>query len=391
MPDALIVASARTPIGRAHKGSLVDVDAYQLAEIAVGTAIARSGIPATDLDDIVVAESMQGGGVIARNIALRLGHTAIPGLADNRHCAAGLSAIQIAASGIRAGMDHVVVAGGAESLSSSPRLLKSTPASAGNYEPWMPPSHPEKPDAPLFDMSITVGENTARIAGVTRAAADEWAFHSHQRAAASIAAGWFEEEIVPVEVSDGEGGTRQFAVDEHPRPDTSLERLAALPVLHPELEGATVTAGNAAGLNDAAAAVVIVSDEYAAAHGLVPLARILSWGSVGLEPVKTGLAPTLAIPKALDRAGMAIGDVDLFEINEAFCSVAVASSRQLGLDHAIVNVNGSGCGLGHPIAATGTRMVVTMLAELRRRRANVGCVSMCAGGGMGSALVFELV
>lgn len=391
MTEAVIVAGARTPIGRAHKGSLVDVDAFELAKVAVGAAIDRSGIPSTDLDDIVVAESLQGGGVIARNIALQLGLTNVPGMADNRHCAAGLSAVQIAAGSIRAGMDRVVVAGGTESLSSSPRSLKSQPASAKDFQPWMSPSHPETPDAPQWDMSITVGENAARMAGLTRADVDEWAYHSHMRAASSVANGLFDEEIVPVEVSDGAGGTRLFAADEHPRGDTTMERLAALPVLHPEIDGFTVTAGNAAGLNDGAAAVVLTADDYAAAHGLTPLARVLGWASVGVEPARTGLAPITAIPKAIDRAGMKVGDIELFEINEAFCSVAVATSRALGIDHAIVNVNGSGCGLGHPIACTGARMVVTMLNELRRRKQSVGCVSMCAGGGMASALVLELL
>jgi acetyl-CoA acetyltransferase family protein len=382
MTEAVIVAGARTPIGRAHKGSLVDVDAFELAQVAVSAAVSRSGIPAADIDDLVVAESLQGGGVIARNIALRMGMPHVPGLADNRHCAAGLSAVQIAAGSIRAGMDRVVVAGGTESLSSMRRTLKSIPGSAQDFKPWMSPSHPETPDAPLWDMSITVGENAARIAGLTREDVDEWAFHSHQRAAASVANGLFEEEVVPV---------GSFTTDEHPRADTTLERLAALPALHPELEHPTVTAGNAAGLNDGAASVVLVADDYATANGLQPLARVVSWASVGDDPARTGLTPSIAIPKALDRAGMKVGDVDLFEINEAFCSVAVAASRALGIDHSIVNVNGSGCGLGHPIACTGTRMVVTMLNELRRRGQTVGCVSMCAGGGMGSALVLELL
>jgi acetyl-CoA C-acetyltransferase len=391
MPEAVVVAGARTPIGRAHKGSLVDVDAFQLAQVAVGEAIARSGIPTEEIDDLVVAETLQGGGVIARYVALELGLTGVPGLADNRHCAAGLSAVQIGAGSIRAGMDQVVVSGGTESLSSSPRSMKSTPASAHDPQPWMSPSHPEQPDAPQWDMSITVGENTARLAGISRVAADEWALHSHQRASRSVAEGWFAEEIVPVDVPDGAGGTRVFDTDEHPRADTSMERLAALPVLHPELEGATVTAGNAAGLNDGAAAVVLTSDEYAAAHGLTPLARIRGWASVGVDPVRTGLAPIDAIPKAARRAGVEVGDIDLFEINEAFCSVAVAASRALDLDPERVNANGSGCGLGHPIACTGSRMVVTMLGELRRRGGTLGCVSMCAGGGMGSALVLELL
>jgi acetyl-CoA C-acetyltransferase len=387
MPEAVIVAAARTPIGRAHKGSLVDVDAFELGETAVRAVIDRAGVPVADIDDIVLGESLQGGGVIARNVAVRLGLTGVPGLADNRHCAAGLSAVQIAAGSIRAGMDSVVIAGGTESLSSMPVTMKSVPASARDFQQWMSPSHPETPDAPPWDMSITVGENTAREAGVTREAADEWAMHSHHRAAASIANGWFDAEVVPVALPGG----GQFTRDEHPRADTSLEKLASLKVLHPEIEGAIVTAGNSAGLNDAAAAVMITSDEYARANGLTPLARIVAWSSVGIEPARTGLAPTLAIPKTLTRAGMKIGDVDLFEINEAFCSMAVASSRQLGIDHDIVNVNGSGCGLGHPIAATGARMLVTMLNELRRRQATVGCVSMCAGGGMGSAMVIELL
>jgi acetyl-CoA C-acetyltransferase len=391
MPDAVIVATARTPIGRAQRGSLVDVDAFALAEHVLREVIARSKIDARMIDDIVLGESLQGGGVIARNVAVRLGLESIPGLADNRHCAAGLSAVQIAAASVRAGMDQVVVAGGTESLSSMPRLMKSIPASARNPQPWMPASHPETPAAPAFDMSITVGENTARIAGVSRAEADAWALASHRRAAAAIAAGKFAAEIVPIDVPDGSGGTRSFAQDEHPRADTTLEKLAALPVLHPEIPGATVTAGNAAGINDAAAALVVTSAEFAKAHGLTPLACIRAWASVGVPPERTGLAPTLAIPKALERAGLAKSDVASWEINEAFCSMAVASTRILGLDPERVNVNGSGCGLGHPIAATGARMVMTMLHELRRQGAPLGCVAMCAGGGMGSALVLEIV
>jgi acetyl-CoA C-acetyltransferase len=387
MPEAVIVAAARTPIGRAHKGTLVDVDAFELGETAVRAVVERAGVPAAEIDDVVLGESLQGGGVIARNVAVRLGLTSVPGLADNRHCAAGLSAVQIAAGSIRAGMDSVVIAGGTESLSSMPITMKSIPASARDFQQWMSPSHPETPDAPPWDMAITVGENTAREAGITRAEADEWAYHSHRRAAASVANGWFDAEVVPVALPNG----GVFARDEHPRADTSLEKLASLPVLHPEIPGATVTAGNAAGLNDAAAAVMVTSDEYARANGLTPLARIVAWSSIGIEPARTGLAPTLAIPKALARAGMKIGDVELFEINEAFCSMAVASSRRLGLDHDVVNVNGSGCGLGHPIAATGARMLVTRVHELRRRAATVGCVSMCAGGGMGSAMVIELL
>lgn len=392
MSEAVIVAGARTPIGRAHRGSLIDVDAATLAEIALREVIARSGIDPATIDDIVLAESMQGGGVLARYVANRLGLLDVPGLANNRHCAAGLSAIQIGAASIRAGMDRVVLAGGTESLSSTPQLLKSVPASERNFQPWAPESHPDRPEAPAWDMSITVGENTAREANVTREQADTWAYHSHQRAAAAVASGRYDDEIVPVQLADADGTTRVLlARDEHPRADTTMERLSSLPLLHPELANGVVTAGNAAGLNDAAAGVLLMSDEAAREQGATPLARVISWASVGIDPVLTGLAPTKAIPKALERGGMKITDVDLFEINEAFCTMAVASSRILGLDHSIVNVNGSGCGLGHPIAATGARMVVSMIHELRKRNQSVGCVSMCAGGGMGSALVLELL
>lgn len=390
MPDAVIVATARTAIGRARKGSLIGVDAFELARVVIAAAVERSGVPVADIDDIVLAESLQGGGVIARYAAVELGLTSVPGLADNRHCAAGLSAIQIAAGSIMAGMDRVAVAGGTESLSTSPSASKR-PGLGSDPEPWMSPSHRATPVAPSFDMSITVGDNCAREAGLTRRDVDEWALYSHARAIESIDAGWFDGQIVPVEAPQADGSTISFRVDEFPRRGLTIESLGELPVLHPEIDGFTVTAGNAAGLNDAAAAVMLTSDEYAAAHGLAPLARIVSWASVGIEPERTGMAPTLAIPKALARAGRTVADIDLWEINEAFCSVPVAASRALGIDPSIMNVNGSGASLGHPIAATGARMVVTMVDELRRRGLRTGCVSMCAGGGMGSALVLELV
>ena len=381
MTDALIVSAARTPIGRARKGSLVDVDAFQLARVAVGATIERSGVDPRLIDDIVLAESLQGGGVIARYTAVELGLDSVPGLADNRHCAAGLSAIQIAASSVLAGMDRLVVAGGTESLSTSPTSLKRV-IPGGEPIPWMSESHRPTSDAPAFDMSITVGENCAVENGLTRRDVDEWAAYSHARAIESIDNGWFVDQIVPI---------GDFAIDEHPRRGLTVESLSELAPLHPEIEGFTVTAGNAAGLNDAAAAVMVASTEIAAAEGLVPLARILSWASVGVEPARTGMGPVYAVPKALSRAGLSIADIDLWEINEAFCSVPVAASRNLGIDPSIMNVNGSGCSLGHPIAATGARMVVTMIHELRRRGLTTGVVSMCAGGGMGSALVLEIV
>ncbi|WBB61289.1 thiolase family protein [Streptomyces sp. WMMC500] len=387
MAEAVIVSTARTPIGRSYKGSLREVDAFHLARTAVTAAIDRAGVPVGDIDDLVLAESLQGGGVIGRYVAVEAGMTTVPGLAVNRHCAGGLSAVQLAAAWIRSGMERVVVAGGSESLSTMPRVLKSVPGAAGDPVPWMSPTHPETPAAPAVDMSITIGENTARLAGISREKADAWALASHTRAAASVAAGHFAMEITPVLLPDGS----VFDVDEHPRPDTSAEQLAALPLLHPELDGAVITAGNSSGLNDGAAALVLVSDGYAAAHGLVPLGRVVAWASVGVKPERTGFAPALAIPRALERAGLKADDIDLFEINEAFTTVVAAAAELLGIEESRLNVNGSGCGLGHPVAATGARMTVTMLGELRRSGATFGCLAMCAGGGLGSALIVELL
>ena len=384
MIDAVIVSAARTPIGRARKGSLVDIDAFGLAEVAVQAALDRSGVPAEAVDDLVLAESYQGGGVIGRNVAVRLGLDDLPAVATNRHCASGLSAVAMAAASVKAGMDRMVLAGGTESMSTQPMSTKPGPDGTPTW--WMSEPNPGTPEAPAFDMPLTVGENTARHLGLTRRDVDEWAAYSQARAIESIDNGWFVEQIVPVETASG-----TFLVDEHPRRGTTVESLAALPVLRPQLEGATVTAGNSAGLNDAAAVLGIASDEFAAAHGLAPLGRIRSWASVGVAPALTGMGPTKAIPKALERAGLTLADIDLFEINEAFCSVPVATVRSLGIDPTIVNVNGSGASLGHPIAATGARMLVTMVHELRRRGASIGCVSMCAGGGMGSAMIVELV
>jgi acetyl-CoA acetyltransferase family protein len=384
----VIVDALRTPIGRARKGSLVDKDAFELAQTVVAGMLERTRVPREEIDDIVLAESLQGGGVIARHTALVLGLAEIPGLAVNRHCAAGLGAVAHAAASIASGMERVVLAGGTESASTMPMTQKRL---APGAEPtfWISPSHPETPDAPALDMSITVGHNAAVEAGLTRRDVDEWAVYSHDRAVESIDSGAFDDQLVPVEVVDANGEIRLFTTDEHPRRGLTLESMAELKVLHPEIEGFTVTAGNAAGINDAAAAVMLTDPDYARAHGIEPLARIRAWAAVGVTPRLTGLAPIQAIPKALARAGVAQRDIDLFEINEAFCSVPVATTRALHIDREICNVNGSGCSLGHPIAATGARMIVTMVHELRRRGASLGCVSMCAGGGMGAAMIVE--
>jgi acetyl-CoA C-acetyltransferase len=382
MSNAVIVGTARTPIARARKGSLVDVDAFRLAEVAVGAAVERSGVPAADIDDLIVAESLQGGGVIARYTAIQLGLTHVPGLADNRHCAAGLSAVQIGAGSIMAGMDQVVVAGGTESLTTMPGGTKWS-AAAGEMVPWMSPSHPETPDAPAFDMSITVGHNAAVEAGLTRHDVDAWAVHTHQQAVASIDNGWFDEQIVAVPVPQADGSEVLFSIDEHPRRNVTIESLGELAPLHPEIEGFTVTAGNAAGLNDAAAAVVLTSDAYAGAHGLAPLAQVRSWASVGLEPARTGMGPTLAIPRpsngpGYDRRHRPVRDQRGLLLGHRRRHPGPRPTRR-------VNVNGSGCSLGHP-SPPPARACGHHGPELRRQRCS-SAACPCAPATQGSALV----
>jgi acetyl-CoA acyltransferase len=373
MPEAVIVSALRTPIGTAFKGTLRDTDAYQLAEHVVGEAVAS--LDELPVDDVILGEGLYGGGVVARHAALTAGLTLVPGLAQNRHCAAGLAAVQTAAANVRAGMDQLVIAGGVNSASTSPRSRKLVD---GEWVDWFPPTHPDRPDAPNLDMSITVGHNAAVKAGISREEMDAWALGSHRKAVQAIDEGRFKQEIVPIDTPHG-----PFAVDEHPRRDTSMEKLAALRPLHPEIEGFSITAGNACGANDGAAVLAIASDEL----GLPALGTVRAWASVGVDPAITGLAPVEAIPKALKRAGISLADVDVFEINEAFASMCVATIKILGIDPDRVNVSGSGCSLGHPVAATGARMLVTLVHELRRRGGGIGVAAMCAGGGMGSATV----
>jgi acetyl-CoA acyltransferase len=379
MPEAVLVSALRTPIGTAGRGMLRDTTAFDLADHVVRAA--AEGLDPEQVDDVILAEGLYGGGVIARHAAITAGLTTVPGLALNRHCAAGLGAVTTAAGSIRAGMDELIIAGGVNSASTSPRSKIRAGKEGDEWVDWMSPTHPDRPDAPNRDMSITVGWNAALKAGVTREDMDAWALRSHQYAIRAIDEGRFKEEIVGVETPHG-----LFEVDEHPRRDTSMEKLARLKVLHPEIEGFSITAGNACGANDGAAALVMASDRL----GLPALAYVRSWASVGIDPKYTGLAPVQAIPKALTRAGLTIDQVRLFEINEAFAAQIVANIRLLELDPEKVNVSGSGCSLGHPVAATGARMLVTLVHELRRRGGGIGVAAMCAGGGMGSAAVIEV-
>lgn len=390
-PPAIIIAAGRTPIGTARKGALANVAASDLAKPVVTAVIERSGMEATDFDDLILAEVWQGGGDIARYVAVELGLTDLPGVALNRQCASSLSAVAMAAGQIASGMNRAVLAGGTESLSTTPIARKRKTFTDGKStddydDPWYSLSHPPTTDAPALDMSITVGHNCAVQYGISREAQDEWALRSHQRAIKAIDAGSFADEIVPITVPQPDGTTIVFGEDEHPRRQSSLESLGALKVLHPEIEGFSVTAGNSSGLNDAAAILALATP----ATAVEALARVLSWSSVGVAPSRTGSAPILAIPKALELAGRKLEDVRLFEINEAFAAQAIACSRELGLDEEIVNVYGSGIGLGHPIAATGARMVTSSIYELRRRGGGIGVLSMCAGGGMGCAMVIEV-
>lgn len=228
------------------------------------------------------------------------------------------------------------------------------------------------------------------VSSVSREAMDSWALWSHQKAIAAIDEGRFDDEIVTLKVPQRDGSVVNFDVDEHPRRSTTMEKLASLPPLHPEVDGFSITAGNSAGLNDGAAALTITSEDMAASAGVDRLAIIKSWANVGVRPAETGLAPIKSIPKALVRAGLTLDEVDLFEINEAFASMCVATTAQLGIDAEKVNPNGSGCSLGHPIAMTGARMLVTLVHELRRRGGGIGVAAMCAGGGMSTATVIEV-
>jgi acetyl-CoA acetyltransferase family protein len=388
MSDAAIVAAIRTPIGRAGRG-LAGLSLQGIGSQTVAAAIATAGLDANDIDDLLIGEVLQGGGCTARFIANDLGlPTDTPGGAVQRQCATGMMAVQDAAAQIRSGMAQVIVAGGIESMTRSPALFAKAPVPFGVMQQFIPPSHPDTPDAPNMNMLITVGENTARECGITREESDHWSYHSNLRAVAAADDGRFATEIVPVTVPVGRGQTATLSVDEHPRRDTTLEKLAALPSLTgPDGQ---VTAGNSSGIADGGAAVVVVDRDYADAHRLEVLATIRSWNSCGIEPARTGLAPTIAVPRALQLAGLDVSDVDLVEINEAFATMSVACSRKLGFSHDIVNVNGGAVGIGHPVAASGTRILVTLIHELRRRGGGIGVGTLCAGGGMGSATVLEV-
>ena len=386
--DAVIVAAVRTPIGRSGR-SLAGLSLQDIGLQTVAGAIAAASLDTGDIDDLLLGEVLQGGGCTARYVANALGLPPdTPGGAVQRQCATGMMAVQEAAANIRSGMADAVIAGGVESMTRSPLLFEKSPFPFGGVERFIPPSHPNTPDAPNMNMLITVGENTARECGITREESDDWSYHSNIRAVAATDDGRFAEEIIPVTVPAGRGETVTVSVDEHPRRDTTPEKLAALPSLTgPDGQ---ITAGNSSGIADGGAALVVVARSYAEAHGMEPLATVRSWNSCGVEPARTGLAPTICVPRALNRAGLSESDVDLVEINEAFATMSVACARKLGFPHDIVNVNGGAVGIGHPVGASGARILVTLIHELRRRGGGIGVGTLCAGGGMGSATVLEV-
>jgi acetyl-CoA C-acetyltransferase len=388
VPEATIVSAVRTPVGTAFKGTLADTPAEELATHVLREAVRRSGLAPERFDDVAFGETLYGGGDLARYAAVAAGLTQVPGVALNRHCASSLAAIGMAAGSIRAGMDRAVVAGGVHSSSTGPALTWKFPLADGSAR-RTPPTFPYTDDA-NDDVTLTVGWNLAVKYGLSRERIDAWALRSHQRAVAATAAGVFADEIAPIKVTRADGSVVDFAADEHPRSNTSAEKLAALKPLHPEIEGFSITAGNASGSNDGGAALAVVADDLAREQGLSPLATVRAWAAVGVQPKYTGVGAIDAAVKVLDRAGRTAAGIDLWEINEAWATVPVVACQELGLDEDRVNVYGSGCSLGHPVAATGARMVTTLVHELRRRGGGTGLATMCAGGGQGGAVIVEV-
>ena len=389
MRDVVIASSVRTPVGRAFKGTLRATRPDELAAIAIKGALER--VPQVDpkeIEDVILGCAMpeaEQGGNVARVAALRAGlPIEVSAITINRFCSSGLQAISMAAERIMSGGAEIMLAGGAESMSMIPMGgHKISP------NPWLVEHYPDS----YLTMGLTA-ERVAERVGITRQAADEFSLRSHHKALAAIQAGKFADETVPVPVSfttpNGSKPKRQeivFKVDEGPRADTSLEALLALkPVFHAK---GTVTAGNSSQTSDGAAAAVVMSAERAKALGIQPLARFVSFATAGCLPEEMGLGPVYAIPKALKLAGLKLSDIDVIELNEAFAAQALGVINKAGLDPERVNPNGGAVALGHPLGCTGAKLTATIIRELKRRNARYGMVTMCVGGGMGAAGIFE--
>ncbi len=394
MKEAVIASSVRTAVGKAYKGALHVTRSDDLAAIAISAAIQRvPGLDPKEIEDVVLGCAMpegEQGMNIARIASLRAGlPVECSAITVNRFCSSGLQAIAMAADRVMLGNAEVVVAGGAESMSMVPM--------GGNKvapNPWLMDRYPDA----YLGMGLTA-ENLARKYEISRQQADEFSLASHQKALAAISAGKFKDEIVPVEVTstivsngDGRGGrakttTKVFDTDEGPRADTSLDALARLkPAFHAH---GTVTAGNSSQMSDGAAISVVMSAERARALAVKPLARFLAFATAGCAPEVMGVGPVYAIPKALRLAGLKLDQIDVIELNEAFAARALSVIRLAGLDPARVNLNGGAIALGHPLGCTGAKLTATILRELERRKARYGMVTMCIGGGMGAAGIFE--
>ncbi len=389
MAAIVITAAKRTAIG-AFMGSLKDVSAVDLSVAAISPILA--GLVLEDIADVIVGNVLQAGQGMnpARQVALKAGlPVKTPGQTVNRVCGSGLQAVVNAIQGLKSGDGRLYIAGGIESMSRAPFLLPQ--ARGGNRF-----GHAEMVDSILsegltdpqliYAMGITA-ENVAARWNVTREEQDCFSFESQRRAAAAKTEGAFAEELTPVNVP-GRKGVTVFMQDEHARAGTTLEGLAKLrPAFKPD--GGTVTAGNSSGLNDGAAMLAVTTEDYAREHGLPILAEILSYATVGVEPELMGIGPAWAVPAALSRAGLSLSDIDLFELNEAFAAQSIAVIRELQLDASKVNVTGGAIALGHPIGASGARVLVTLIHALRRKRKALGVASLCIGGGMGIAMVLS--
>jgi acetyl-CoA acyltransferase len=394
MKEAVIASSVRTAVGKAYKGTLHATRPDDLAAVAINGAIQRvPGLDPKEIEDVILGCAMpegEQGMNVARIASLRAGlPVECSAVTINRFCSSGLQAIAMAAERVMLGNAEVVIAGGAESMSMVPMGGNKT-----SPNPWLMDHYPDT----YLGMGLTA-ENLARKYEITREKADEFSYRSHQKALAAIAAGKFKDEIVPVEVrstvvsnGDGRGGRAKtaakiFDTDEGPRADTSLDALARLkPAFHAH---GTVTAGNSSQMSDGAAISVVMSADRARALGVKPLARFVSFATAGCAPEEMGVGPVFAIPKALRLAGLKLEQIDVIELNEAFAAQSLSVIRLANLDPARVNVNGGAIALGHPLGCTGAKLTATIVRELERRKARYGMVTMCIGGGMGAAGIFE--
>jgi acetyl-CoA C-acetyltransferase len=391
-PLAVILSACRTPIAT-FGGALKDLSAADLGAVVVREAIARAGVPAKDVGEVVLGCVLQAGAGmnVARQAAISAGVPVdVPAETVNRVCGSGMQAVVHAVEAVRIGYTDIVVAGGTESMSNAPFVMKGARWGyrMGNAEVQDSMILDGLTDAMhLCHMGITAEEVAAKY-HVSRADQDQFSADSQRRAAEAVSSGVFDEEIVAVQVPQKKGDPQRFARDEYPRAGTTAEKLAALkPAFKKD---GCVTAGNASGINDGAAAAVVASMDRAAALGTSGVARILSYATTGVDPMQMGMGPVPAVRKALERAELDLAAIDLFELNEAFAAQSLAVVRELGIDPAKVNVHGGAIALGHPIGASGARVLATLIYALRRRGGGRGVASLCIGGGMGIAMVIEV-